>query len=117
MQIKIILKRGKRKYKYTAKGVSNKNNGRSARGLNASPATVSILSGLRVNFYLETAGKAINDFANSGRALKELKWTDGAICGIKVFVAVLTLTDGGVDANQDHHTESFGVFFENDPIG
>jgi len=43
--------------------------------------------------------------------------TEGTICGIKVVVAVLVLTDGDVYAAKDHHTESADIFFKNNPKG
>jgi len=42
--------------------------------------------------------------------------TEGTICGIKVVVAILVLTDGGVYADKDQKTKSFDIFWKHNPI-
>lgn len=38
--------------------------------------------------------------------------TEGTVCGIKVVVAILVLTDGSVYADEDGETRSFDIFFQ-----
>lgn len=38
--------------------------------------------------------------------------TEGTLCGIKVVVAILVLTDDNVYADEDAATQSFDIFFE-----
>ena len=42
--------------------------------------------------------------------------TEGTICGIKVVVAILVLTDGGVYADKDQNTKSFDIFWKHNLI-
>ena len=42
--------------------------------------------------------------------------TEGTICGIKVVVAILVLCDGNIYADKDQHTQSFDIFFKNNPV-
>jgi len=37
--------------------------------------------------------------------------TEGTVCGIKVVVAILVLTDGSVYADEDGETKTFDIFF------
>jgi len=39
--------------------------------------------------------------------------TQGTVCGIKVVVAILVLTDGSVYADEDGETRTFDIFFKN----
>ena len=39
--------------------------------------------------------------------------TDGTVCGIKVVVAILVLTDDSVYADEDGETRTFDIFFKN----
>jgi predicted DNA-binding protein with PD1-like motif len=41
--------------------------------------------------------------------------TEGTICGIKVVVAILVVTDGTVYAEEDEASQSFDTFFERPP--
>jgi len=42
--------------------------------------------------------------------------TEGTICGIKVVVAILVLTDDSVYADEDKDSKSFDIFFGNPPF-
>ena len=42
--------------------------------------------------------------------------TEGTICGIKVVIAILVLTEGGVYSDKDEKTKSFDIFWKQNPI-
>jgi predicted DNA-binding protein with PD1-like motif len=39
--------------------------------------------------------------------------TEGTICGIKVVIAIVVLSDAGVYAAEDPKTQTFDIYFEN----
>jgi predicted DNA-binding protein with PD1-like motif len=42
--------------------------------------------------------------------------TEGTICGIKVVVAILVFAERGVYADMDENTQSFDIFWDQNPI-
>ena len=38
--------------------------------------------------------------------------TEGTVCGIKVVISILVLTDGSVYADEDNETRTFDIFFK-----